>query len=214
MDILGRETLKPWNIYHSIKSYLVAILMRLNEGDAANIQRVITLKNEQKALIRLGEEEDFEKVWEGYKNQPDQFYHYIPRITKEMVDIWYEVIDHSETIPINAFLWEDDDETDYIGNATLMFQGIEPKSHVCGLGIGVLTNYQHLGVGIALLEASIEVARDICRLKRFELEVVTENVKAINLYMKFGFTIEGKMEKSYKYKEDLLDSYLMALLFV
>lgn len=188
--------------------------MILSEKETKRIRRIINLKNGENALIRLGEEEDFEKVWAGYKIQPDHFYHYIPTITKEMVEIWYEVIDHSEIIPLNTFVWEDEDEGEFIGNATLMFQGIEPKSHVCGLGIGVLTNYQHLGVGIALLEASIEVARDICRLKRFELEVVTENVKAINLYMKFGFTIEGKMEKAYKYKEDLLDSYLMALLFV
>ncbi len=51
---------------------------------------------------------------------------------------------------------------------------------------------QGLGVGRALLKTVIDLADNWLNLKRIELTVYVDNERAINLYKKFGFEIEGE----------------------
>ena len=54
----------------------------------------------------------------------------------------------------------------------------------------VRDDWQRKGVGTALMQAAVDLADKWLNLERLELEVYTDNVPAIRLYEKFGFTIE------------------------
>lgn len=65
------------------------------------------------------------------------------------------------------------------------------RRHVMGLGIGVATPAQGQGIGHALMQALLDHADRWGQVLRIELTVFTDNTRAIALYRKFGFRIEG-----------------------
>ena len=76
--------------------------------------------------------------------------------------------------------------------------------------MGVKDNVQGQGVGSALLETAIDLADNWVNIKRIELNVYSYNDRAINLYKKFGFIIEGEA-KSYAFRNgEYVDAYHMA----
>lgn len=63
-------------------------------------------------------------------------------------------------------------------------------AHADSLGIGVLAPYRGQGIGVALIRAALNKAKEI-GLTRIELTVRENNKRAIALYEKEGFLIEG-----------------------
>lgn len=63
--------------------------------------------------------------------------------------------------------------------------------HAGGVGLMVHKKYQGQGIGSALMETALDVADNWLMLVRIELGVFQDNVRAIHLYQKYGFEIEG-----------------------
>ncbi|MDG5471463.1 GNAT family N-acetyltransferase [Jeotgalibacillus sp. ET6] len=63
-------------------------------------------------------------------------------------------------------------------------------AHKVEFGVGVLKDYWGLGIGKNLLAESIHWA-DLNGVIKFTLNVMESNEKAISLYKKFGFQVEG-----------------------
>lgn len=63
-------------------------------------------------------------------------------------------------------------------------------SHKVQFGVGVLKEYWGCGIGTALLNESLQWA-DACGIKKVTLSVLETNVKAIYMYKKHGFEVEG-----------------------
>ncbi len=59
---------------------------------------------------------------------------------------------------------------------------------------------------------AIEWAQKTGAISRIELSVFERNQKAIRLYEKFGFVVEGKRLNAIYRDGEYLDNYLMALL--
>jgi ribosomal protein S18 acetylase RimI-like enzyme len=97
-----------------------------------------------------------------------------------------------------------------VGSASLKFNSQEVFKHKAELGITVHDNYQNLGKGTALLNHLLTIAR-MKKLKKVWLMVNTRNDKAIQLYKKAGFEIEGIMRKELYLKGKYLDEYRMAI---
>jgi ribosomal protein S18 acetylase RimI-like enzyme len=81
-------------------------------------------------------------------------------------------------------------------------------NHVGKLTIGVLPQFQSLGLGSLLMQKALDWA-SINNFNRLELFVFKSNIKAQNLYKKFGFVIEGERKNFIKldnnnYENDLL----------
>jgi putative acetyltransferase len=57
--------------------------------------------------------------------------------------------------------------------------------------MGVRDDWQGKGVGSALMRAALDLADNWLGLRRLELNVHADNERAIALYRKFGFEIEG-----------------------
>ena len=61
--------------------------------------------------------------------------------------------------------------------------------------MAVRDDWQGKGVGSALMEAALDLADNWLNLTRLELTVFADNVPAIRLYEKFGFTAEGTLRQ-------------------
>lgn len=71
----------------------------------------------------------------------------------------------------------------------------EGTTHVGHLGMGLIQAYRSRKIGTELMDRAL---RDSFRkgLQRVELDVMASNQKAIGLYQKFGFQIEGTKRKA------------------
>jgi len=78
------------------------------------------------------------------------------------------------------------------------------------LGISVHDDYQNMGIGTALLNHLVGIAR-MKKLSKVWLHVNTDNDRAIYMYKKAGFAIEGKLCKESCVNGKYRDEYRMAL---
>ncbi len=98
-----------------------------------------------------------------------------------------------------------------VGSLSLHLHTRSPRRrHTASIGMAVHDQWQGKGVGTALLEAAIELADQWLQVMRLELTVFADNEPAIRLYQKFGFKIEGTLEK-YAFRDgQYVDAYTMA----
>lgn len=82
--------------------------------------------------------------------------------------------------------------------------------HSGTIGIMVHTGYQDRGIGTALFARIIDLADNWLMLKRLELDVFVDNERAIKLYKKFGFEIEGRKKYAIVRNGRYDDTYVMA----
>jgi RimJ/RimL family protein N-acetyltransferase len=85
-------------------------------------------------------------------------------------------------------------------------------AHLATLGMGVLAPHRGRGVGDALLARLIAEASGL-RLERLELTVYAENLPAIRLYRKHGFSVEG-VKRRYKKLDGAYDDAIMMVLLL
>ena len=83
-------------------------------------------------------------------------------------------------------------------------------SHCGTLGMGITSRYRGMGIGLRLLTAALSKAKEN-GLEKVELEVFESNARAIALYRKVGFRVEGRKERSAKLDGVYLADVLMAL---
>ena len=78
------------------------------------------------------------------------------------------------------------------GNAGMHLAASSPRrAHARHIGMAVRSEHQGKGVGNALMEALIGIADNWLNVTRLELQVFTDNERAIALYKRHGFEIEG-----------------------
>ncbi|MCX7884043.1 MAG: GNAT family N-acetyltransferase [Caloramator sp.] len=82
--------------------------------------------------------------------------------------------------------------------------------HRGDMGIYILKDYWNLGIGSCMIDYFLKWAVENNTIKKIALEVRTDNERAINLYKKFGFEIEGHLKKSLFIDGRYYDTYYMA----
>lgn len=86
------------------------------------------------------------------------------------------------------------------------------RRHTADLGMAVDQDHQGRGIGSALLTAVIDLADQWLGIHRIELTVMCGNDRAIQLYERHGFTIEGRL-RDYSYTAGAYaDAFTMARL--
>lgn len=115
-------------------------------------------------------------------------------ISKEQQKKWYS----RYLIDPNEFMFSIYDTSgNFIGGNSLYH--IDFKNVQCEYGrIIVDTDYSGRGYGLKATLGAIEIAREYLGLKRICLEVKEENVKAIKIYCKAGFSISEVSDSSNK----------------
>jgi len=94
----------------------------------------------------------------------------------------------------------------------LVFRGnLRRNKGVGTLALGVVEASQGYGVGSALITEAIAWAIHY-QLYRVQLQVQTDNQKALHLYRKFGFQHEGTLRRCALVNGEYVDKHQMALL--
>lgn len=102
-------------------------------------------------------------------------------------------------------------ENALVGYASVMGGHLNRTKHKASVVAGVLQEYAGKGIGGRLFDTLVQWAKD-SPLLRLELTVMIHNERAIALYRKFGFQIEGIQKGSLMVDGVLVDEYTMALL--
>lgn len=105
-----------------------------------------------------------------------------------------------------------DDANNVIGVAAFMGGKRRAMRHGGEIGIAVNKHWRNKGVGTALMQFLIDWARGTGVVTRMELQVNTHNERAIHVYQKVGFEIEGRRKHALFKEGHYLDNYVMALL--
>jgi L-phenylalanine/L-methionine N-acetyltransferase len=99
-----------------------------------------------------------------------------------------------------------------VGNLGLTRFTRPRRAHVGEIGMGVRDDWQGKGVGSALMQAALDLADNWLGLRRLELSVYTDNARAVALYRRFGFEVEGTHRADALRDGDYVDSFSMARL--
>ena len=173
-------------------------------------EKEITLKNGQKVFLRPELSYDTEMLWRMFSTlSKESLDNLVKPFTRERIEAWTSNIDYERNLPILALIMEGT-EWRIIGSATLSFNALQHSRHKAELGITVHDDYQNLGVGTELIKHLLHIAHK-SGLKKVHLIVNTSNKRAIHVYEKFGFRIEGKLEKEHALEGRLEDDFRMAI---
>lgn len=99
-----------------------------------------------------------------------------------------------------------------VGNCGLHGNPNPRRQHAWTLGMSVRDEWQGKGVGTKMMATLIDLADNWLGALRLELTVFVDNPRAVALYEKSGFVIEGT-HRAYALREGkLVDTYAMARL--
>ena len=156
----------------------------------------VRLEDGTEVTMRPEVASDLEPVWEMFSSLSAESLQYLPvRLTRERVEGWFKEINYDRVLPILAFAGVGEGVR-VVASATLSFGGMEHNRHVATFGVTVRDDYQNRGLGTALTRYMVEVAR-AKGLKRVALEVVADNLRAVNVYERCGFKVEGRLAMSH-----------------
>lgn len=89
----------------------------------------------------------------------------------------------------------------HIGNCSLMsIASYRRYSHRCEVAIALYQEYCSCGIGKIMLQTVLDVAKNV-GYEQAELEVMSDNHKAISLYEKLGFKKYGYFPDNMKYSD-------------
>jgi len=86
------------------------------------------------------------------------------------------------------------------------------ESHVGTISMAVHDSYQGQSIGKMLMFTIIDLADNWLNLLRLQLEVYTDNERAVNLYKRFDFEVEGRKRCDGFRAGAYIDSYVMGRL--
>lgn len=84
--------------------------------------------------------------------------------------------------------------------------------HDAELGVVVAKKYQGKGIGVSLIRQVIDWVRGNGITTRMSLEVRADNVKAVEMYLRFGFVVEGCKKGSTRLNGVYYDDYIMGMM--
>jgi len=173
-------------------------------------ETTFTLADGTKVDFRPKQSTDTEMLWKMFSTLSEKtLSNLIPPFTLERIEAWTSNIDYGKVLTIVAAIREKDEQR-IIGSASLSFNTHEIYKHKAELSIAGHDDYQNMGIGTAMLKHLLTIAR-MKKLLKVWLRVNTDNDKAVYLYKKVGFEIEGKLHKERYLNGQYGDEYRMAL---
>ncbi len=157
-------------------------------------------------VVRRAEPDDFEAFWRTFKGE--SVYSGTLQEPLPSREAWRKRLaepvegDYLLVACING---------EVVGNAGLHQSSKRPRrAHAMWVGMTVREDLQGKGVGTALMQALVDLADGWLNVFRLELTVFVDNKRAIALYRKFGFEIEGT-HKAYALRAgEYVDAHFMA----
>lgn len=103
------------------------------------------------------------------------------------------LIQHDRDNPTNLFLVAEANGR-IVGYSRCEGSPLSRMAHKVEFGVGVIRDYWGHGIGRQLLDRSVEWS-DETGIQKMTLHVIETNVKAIDMYKKVGFEIEGVLKR-------------------
>ncbi|WP_428772546.1 GNAT family N-acetyltransferase [Vibrio sp.] len=97
-----------------------------------------------------------------------------------------------------------------VGNIGFEHSQRPRTAHCASFGIGVHDDFHGLGIGSKLIATVLDLADNWLQVKRVQIEVNSDNQRAIACYKKFGFEIEGEAKCSVFRDGEYISTYYMA----
>lgn len=109
------------------------------------------------------------------------------------VELWRQRLSATPVAGSADLLLVAESEGKLVGSAGLHAVGTQlRRRHVMMMGISVSGAAQGRGVGTALMTALLDYADNWAQVLRIELTVFHDNERAIRLYQRHGFEVEGR----------------------
>lgn len=173
----------------------------------ASWEKTFTAKNGESFHFRPEQATDTELLWNMFSTLSEvTVSNLIPPFTRERVEGWTRNIDYSKVLAIVAVTGDER----IVATASLQFNPQEVLRHKAELGITVHDSCQNRGIGTALLSHLLGIAKER-GIKKVHLTVRADNERAIRLYGKFGFKVEGTFHNEMCLNGKFIDDYRMAL---
>ena len=161
-------------------------------------------------VFRFERPDDFDRLWEMYSTLGPETVECLPPLNKRAVEAWFKEFSYEKTLPVLATLEEGGRER-VVGRAMLMLQSSDSVRHRAEYGVVVHDDYQDKGIGSKLTGVMLRFAR-LRGLKKVTLEVFPENARAVHVYEKHGFFVEGVIRKHYYFRDRFYDVAVMGRL--
>ena len=174
---------------------------------------ITTIKDKQdrEIILRSAEEKDAEFLLDFLKITAAE----TPFLLREPDEITLSIEQEQDFIKAkkdseNEILLIAEIEGKHIGNCSLMsVGGFRRYRHRCEIAIALYQEYCGLGIGKAMLEMLLNIAKQV-GYEQAELEVIANNKSAIALYEKLGFQKYGTIPDNMKYADgSYADAYWM-----
>lgn len=157
-------------------------------------------------LCKENDSEQFLKLLETLDKE-SEFMLYEPEERKTSIEQMHEIIKQKEKKASVLFVVEEDGNI--IGFLSADKGQVNRNKHTAYIVIGILKDYYNKGIGTQLFNKLDNWAINN-NIKRLELSVMTHNTRAINLYKKMGFKVEGTKKYSLRINNKYVDEYYMA----
>lgn len=168
-------------------------------------------KQDREIILRSAEEKDAESLLDFLKITAAE----TPFLLREPDEIALSIEQEQDFIKAkkdseNEILLIAEIEGKHIGNCSLMsVGGFRRYRHRCEIAIALYQEYCGLGIGKAMLEMLLDIAKQV-GYEQAELEVIANNKSAIALYEKLGFQKYGTFPNNMKYADGSYgDAYWM-----
>lgn len=164
-------------------------------------EKSIILKNQKTAILRSPRPEDAEELLNNIittSGETDFLLNYPEEYTMGIEGEEKWIRSHLESRNSVVMCCELDGKI--IGSCDLRLNDRIKTSHRAALGITVKRDYWNLGVGSAMFEALISVAKSR-GVEIMELDFLEGNNRAKHLYEKFGFRVVSYRPNAYRLKD-------------
>ncbi|MEL6116844.1 GNAT family N-acetyltransferase [Photobacterium sp. SP02] len=98
-----------------------------------------------------------------------------------------------------------------VGHIDLRHYSEEYKFHRVLLGMGVDSSLRKQGLGVKLIESVIQFCNKTSSIDWLDLNVLSNNLPAKNLYLKCGFEAVGEMSDCYRIEAEAVSETTMTL---
>ena len=124
---------------------------------------------------------------------------------------FHKRIEELNSIPNGKYIVAEQDG-DIVGHAMLDPMGLKAIEHIVRLTIAVHPGHEEKGIGEQLLTHLIDWAKSNPAVKKIELNVRSCNTRAIRLYQKLGFNVEGRIRNRVRISDnEFVDDLEMGL---
>src|SRR6056297_1864439 len=168
------------------------------------------MKKEQSIFIREAQERDAKAIIRYIKDNQDRYLYMISKTQEMKLDVAYEkqmIKLHGQRDNCVFFIAMERDKV--IGMVNFVGGNRSRDMHDGEFGLSVHKDYFGRGIGSMLMDYLMRWGQKNPVIKRMTLFVMHSNKRAINLYQKFGFKIEGVRKQAVRFEDGRIQDLVM-----